>query len=154
MKPVRHLFLSLLLALAAAAPPAWSADEAGLRAAEDLLEAMHLDTLLVESLDAVLAAQMQQQPALKQHEQAMRSFLSKHMSYASLKPDFLRIYADAFSVEELRELTTFYRTPVGEKTVRLMPQLMQQGSELGMRRVQENLHELEAMIAEGANAAE
>lgn len=153
MKTARHLFLSLLLGLAAATP-AWSADEAALRAAEDLLETMHLDTLLAESLDAVLTAQMQQQPALKQHEQAMRSFLRKHMSYASLKPDFLRIYADAFSVDELRELSAFYRTPVGEKTVRLMPQLMQQGSELGMRRVQENLHELEAMIAESANAAE
>lgn len=152
MKRVRYL-LTLILGLTVPLSSAWAADEDALKAAEELLNTLNMETLLSDSIDAVLTAQVQQEPQLRQHEQAMRTFLRKHMSYASLKPDFLRIYADAFTADELRQLSAFYRTPLGIKTVQLMPQLMQQGSELGMRRVQENLPELEAMIAESANAA-
>ncbi len=145
MKTMLPLMLALLFAVTIAAP-ARSADEAAVLAAEELLESINLDQLLSESIDSVLSAQVQQEPVLRQHEAGMRRFLRKHMSYASLKPDLVRIYAEAFTAAELRELTAFYRTPLGVKTVSLMPRLMQQGSELGMQRVQENMHELEAML--------
>lgn len=141
--------LNLLLVLSSAvnfALPARAADDVTLQAAEALLESVNLEQLLAESIDTVLSAQVQQEPMLRQHEEGMRRFLRKHMSYASLKPDLVRIYAEAFTADELRELTAFYRTPLGIKTVSLMPRLMQQGSELGMQRVQENMHELEAML--------
>lgn len=152
MKRARYLLI-LILGMAVPLSSAWAADDDGLKAAEELLDSLNMETLLSDSIDTVLTAQIQQQPQLQQHEQAMRTFLRKHMSYASLKPEFLRIYADAFTADELRELAAFYRTPLGVKTVSLMPQLMQQGSELGMRRVQENLPELQAMIEGGADAA-
>ena len=59
-----------------------------------------------------------------------------------------QIYVDAFTIQELKELTAFYATPVGKKAALLMPQLVAKGGELGMKRVQDNMAELQLMIAE------
>lgn len=49
-----------------------------------------------------------------------------------LEQPTLRIWADAFTVAEIEELLAFYATPIGRKTLSVMPQLSQQSSALGM----------------------
>jgi hypothetical protein len=68
------------------------------------------------------------------------------MSWESLKPEFLKIYANAFTATELREINKFYATDTGKKTIENMPALMAQGAQIGAVRVQENIGELQAMI--------
>ena len=41
------------------------------------------------------------------------------------------VYAQNFAASELRELIAFYGTPLGQKSLRLTPQIMQQGAALG-----------------------
>ena len=67
------------------------------------------------------------------------------MSWASLKPEFLKIYSEAFSAKELREINEFYSTDTG-KTIQSMPSLMAQGGQIGAARVQANIGELQEMI--------
>ena len=55
---------------------------------------------------------------------------------------------DPDKIKELKELTAFYETPTGKKTIEKMPQLMAQGAQIGAARVQENMAELQAMIKE------
>ena len=43
------------------------------------------------------------------------------------------IYARTFSAEELKQMTAFYRTPVGAKMLASMPQLMAQGMQVGQQ---------------------
>jgi hypothetical protein len=50
-----------------------------------------------------------------------------------LQEEFVRIYSRHFTEQELTELIAFYRTPLGVKTIRLMPQLMADGMEAGGR---------------------
>jgi hypothetical protein len=49
------------------------------------------------------------------------------------------LYARTFSADEIKQMTAFYRTPVGAKMLATMPQLMSQGMQIGqqvvMRRV-------------------
>ena len=51
--------------------------------------------------------QIQQNPVLTRHEQALRAFLGKYMSYGSPKFDLVRIYAGAFTADELNATTRF-----------------------------------------------
>jgi hypothetical protein len=47
------------------------------------------------------------------------------------------IYARHFTVQELHDLTAFYRTPTGQKAVREMPQVMEESIEAITPRIQE-----------------
>lgn len=48
-----------------------------------------------------------------------------------LEAGWVEIYKQAFTPDEVRELIEFYRTPVGAKSVRVIPVIFQQGMQLG-----------------------
>ncbi|HMG05050.1 MAG TPA: DUF2059 domain-containing protein, partial [Chthoniobacterales bacterium] len=151
MKPI---FLSILLGAVAFLQPAMMrADEASHRkAAESLLSQMNMDAVLSQTIDQTLQMQIKANPAIAPYEQEMKNFLKKYMSWAGLQEDMVKLYADAFTESELNELSKFYQTPVGKKTLQQMPVLMSKGAEIGQRRVQEHLPELQNTIAEKEKA--
>ncbi|WP_185816851.1 DUF2059 domain-containing protein [Hymenobacter metallilatus] len=118
------------------------------KAAEELLQATSTEKNLAASIDRMLALQIEQNPGMKAVEPEMRAYINKYMSWASLKDELVQIYAQEFTEKELKELTKFYLTPIGRKTIEKMPQLMVAGMEMGQRRVQEHLPELQQAIAE------
>lgn len=120
------------------------------KAAEKMLTLMDMETVLRRSIDEMLKAQIAQNPGIAPFETVMRQFLMKHMSWESLKADTIQIYMTEFSEKELDELNRFYQTDVGRKMVEKMPALMGKGAELGAKRVQENMPELQSAIAEEA----
>lgn len=148
------ILLSLLLgAVVLLQPTLVRADDKSHRAAaEGLLNLMDMDKMMAQSVDQMLQMQMKQNPSIAPFEQQMRSFLNKYMSWASMKDDMVSIYVSEFTEQELKDLTAFYQTPLGKKTVAKMPQLMVKGAELSQKRMQEHLPELQAAItaAQGA----
>ena len=124
------------------------ADEASHRqATETLLGTMQMESLLNQSVDQMLQMQVQQNPAIAPYQQEMKAFFGKYMSWATLKDDMVKIYMAEFTEPEVKELAAFYQTPLGKKTIQRMPALMAKGAEMGQRRVQEHLPELQATIA-------
>ena len=152
---MKSLLPAIILAAALLSPIAARADEASHRnAAESLLNLMDMENLLNQSIDQMLQMQVQQNPAIAPYQTEMKSFLSKYMSWPSMKEDMVKLYTTEFTEPELKELTTFYQTPVGKKSIQRMPTLMQKGAEMGQKRVQEHLPELQAAIqAKGAPGA-
>ncbi|MGZ5024942.1 MAG: DUF2059 domain-containing protein [Chthoniobacterales bacterium] len=139
--------LPLLAALVLLQPTALRADPASHRAAaESLLTLMDMDKMMSQSVDQMLQIQIKQNPSLAQYETQMRAFLNKYLSWASMKDDMLTIYTSEFTEDELKQLTAFYQTPLGKKTVQKMPALMQKGAEISQKRLQEHLPELQAEI--------
>ena len=146
------LLLPILIALSLLQPSALRADEAShKKAAESLLALMGMETLLSQSVDQMLAMQVQQNPTIAPYQAQMKTFLSKYMSWASLKDDIAKIYMAEFSESELNELNKFYQTPLGKKTVQKVPALMTKAAEIGQKRVQEHLPELQATLGAGAD---
>ena len=144
---MKFLFPLLLGAVAVLSPLAVRADEATHRAAaEALLNNMEMDKLMSQSVDQMLGMQMQQNPAIAPYQAQMKAFLSKYMSWPAMKDDMVKIYVAEFTEPELKELNAFYQTPLGKKTVQKMPTLLAKGAELGQKRVQEHLPELQAAI--------
>jgi uncharacterized protein len=146
MKP---FFIAILIGAVAFFQPAPAhADPASHRKAVDSLFAlMDMENLLNQSIDQMLAMQVQQNPAIAPFQTQMKAFLSKYMSWASMKDDMAKLYMAEFSESELNELTKFYQTPLGKKTIQKMPALMAKGAEIGQKRVQEHLPELQAALA-------
>ncbi|PRH83726.1 DUF2059 domain-containing protein [Arenimonas caeni] len=153
MRSLRHLVFATALALplAASAQPAAPDDAEVRQQAERLLNALDMDTQFTAMLAMTLDMQLEQKPELNKYRHVMEAFFAKHMSYAALKESLVAIYAEEFTVAELRKASEFYETEEGRNILAKMPRLMQLGGELGQRRVEENLDELvAAMQAEDA----
>lgn len=150
---MKRIFITLLsvclvTAVARAAEPSPAGSH--YKAAEKMLTLMDMETVLRRSIDEMLKAQIAQNPGIAPFETVMRRFLMKHMSWESLKADTIQIYMTEFTEKELDAMNQFYQTEVGRKMVEKMPTLMGKGAEIGARRVQENMPELQAAMAEEA----
>ncbi len=111
-----------------------------------LIENMNLKAILDQTIEQMLQIQLNSKPELKPYKDVMLRFFAKHMSYESLKPELIDIYASEFTANELRELNVFYSTPTGRKIIEKTPELSAKGAQLGSQRVQDNLQELREMI--------
>lgn len=139
----------LILAVAAAVLVGGAAradEKAHKAAAEKLLEVTDAEKNLQRSIDMSLEQQLKANPQLAPAKEAMKKFFNKHLSYAALKDDLVKMYMDEFTEEELKKVVEFYSTPAGKKMAAKQPVLMQKGGELGMKRVQDNADELRKMI--------
>jgi len=116
------------------------------RVAEELVQLMQFDKTMSAGIDRMLEMQIGQNAQLKNIEPELRAFLTKYMSAAVLKDDIVALYAREFSESELKDLVKFYRSPTGQKFINKQPLLMQQGMEIGQKRVQEHLPELRETI--------
>jgi hypothetical protein len=76
----------------------------------------------------------------------MRQFFAKYVSWEALRPQLLALYTDTFTESELRELIAFYKTPVGQKSIEVMPGLFQKGIDIGQKLVQDHLGELREAV--------
>ena len=146
MKPIMNLIKVSLLAFLLSVSAGATADPAAAQEAEKLLEVTNMEGVLKQSIEQMLDIQIQSAPQLVPYKNIMLEFLEKYMSYENLKPDLIKIYSNAFTASELRELNQFYTTEIGKKSIEKMPMLMAQGAQLGAMKVQQNSAELEAMI--------
>jgi hypothetical protein len=151
----KRVLVVILIATAALATASavFASIETHRAAAESLTTLLQMETMLQQSYEQIIDVQIQGNPALHPYRQVMLDFFAKHMSWASLKDEMLDLYVESFTEDELLELAEFYRSPVGQKAVQVMPELMRRGSEVGSRRVQEHLPELERMIREQQDAS-
>jgi len=80
--------------------------------------------------------------------QVLRDFMDEHFRYEDMEPDFIRVYADLFTEEEIRGLTAFYRSPAGARFVELTPELTSQVQQITMQRMTDAMPELMRRIME------
>ena len=126
-------------------------DEASHRkAAEDLLTVMHLDTMLKATIDKMLDLEISRNPLLQPYKGTLRKFFEKYMSAESLEQEFTALYFNTFTEKELRKLISFYKTPTGQKALKVTPELTAKGAAIGQKRIQDNVDELKQMISEEA----
>ncbi|HET7461630.1 MAG TPA: DUF2059 domain-containing protein [Longimicrobium sp.] len=145
MKKILCAAAALVLALGAG--PARAQPSAGQRAAAtELLMAMHVPEVLDASVRQMLDEQIRAAPELQGVQDVMREFARRFVSWEALREQYVDIYASSFTEDELREMTDFYRSDVGQKLARATPRLMALGAELGQRAVQAHRAELEQMI--------
>lgn len=58
----------------------------------------------------------------------LQTFKSKRV-HGLLETIFVKAYRDAYTLEEVKQLTEFYKTPVGKKTLAVLPAIMQKSQQ-------------------------
>jgi uncharacterized protein len=156
---MRKFFLIQLLAgmlvsglvHAASAQDAAKVDPARVAAAKELMDV----TGVSKQMDGMIAAMAQgfrkgaednagaaaAEAATKQFER----FMAKLMSYRQpMLDEFANLYAERFTLDELKSVTDFYKSPTGQKFIQEIPSLMQTGSQIGIKYSQKALQDLKA----------
>ena len=144
----RSKLLPLAALLLATGPVHLLADEASHQeAVKQLFELTAMQQKIEESVDSVLALQLAQNPALRDHETVVREFLERHIGWNSLEDALTGMYMQEFSEQELNDMNTFYASPAGRKVIERLPVLVQQRNQLASKRLQENIGELQYEIS-------
>jgi hypothetical protein len=136
------MFLTLAGAVMAQEPAQISSHE---RAAREFFRLMGGAKMAEEGAEAMMGV-IRENPGLAPYEDVFREWIKKVFASGDLEGEMAAIYMGAYSEAELREIIAFYKTPVGQKTLATLPELMKQGAELGMKRAQAHSAELEAML--------
>ncbi len=126
--------------------------EATKKAIEALFESIDYANTYQQTLSRLIEVQIQQQPQLAPYRDIMSDFLNKYISWSAIKDEVIALYSDTFTLAEIKELTAFYRTPLGKKSLKAMPELTAKGAELGQRRIRAHEQELLDRIREAEKA--
>ena len=133
--PLRHLAsAALLLALAhpvhaqSAAP-----DPAMVRASHALLLAMKADSVVLVAMEQAMAKQRENGPPQLPPLFFDRVVAAVRTDLPRLVDDLALIYARHFTLQELEQLTAFYRTPLGQRMANESGAIGMEASESGQR---------------------
>lgn len=137
----------LLLSAWLAPHPALADADSHRAAVERLFTLTRIQQKIDESVQTVAAMQLQQTPQLAAHHDALTAFLEQHIGWDALHEDLVQMYLQAFTKQELDSINTFYSTPAGQKVITVVPELVQQRNRLAMQRLQENIAELQQIMA-------
>lgn len=72
---------------------------------------------------------------LNRFQDEVYKVLDEALGWESMKSEYARLYAEAFTEEEIDGMLAFYRSPAGRAMVAKTPQLMQATSEISQRRL-------------------
>lgn len=127
-----------------ATPPSASS----LKAAEEMLTVSGASEQFNKNIKTVIDQYSAQVPEDKRavFVKVMNEFLTKYISWDILKHDICVMYAREFTEDELKQLTAFYKTPLGTKLNQKQPILMQTGMSLGQQSVVAHQTELQQMM--------
>ena len=121
-------------------------------AAKELLTLMELEAQMAAGVSAMTEVMIQQDPTLGPYRDVIMEWGEMFLTWEVAAPFFIDLYVEAFSESELREIAAFYSTSTGRKTLRVLPELLQQQALFGAEQGAAHQDELVAMLR--ARAAE
>ena len=122
-----------------------SAHEAN-SAALTLLATMNMKKSYEGMIKRITQMQIDAKPELKAIQPTIEAFFTKYMGWEAQRGDIAALYAKNYTTKELQELSKFYQTPLGQKTVQIMPQLAAASAQIGQSKMMKHMPEMKAMI--------
>ena len=127
--------LVVLLLVAVAAPlQAQSAER--IEAARALVDAMDTAETMQESAELGMQNELARNPQLSGYSDIVNKYVEMALDWDEISEDVIRTYANHFTADELRQLTAFYQSPIGQRFVEVSPQLNASIQEITARRMQ------------------
>ncbi|WP_370279966.1 DUF2059 domain-containing protein [Pontibacterium sp.] len=72
-------------------------------------------------------------PQLANHRAVIKAWADKYFTWEELKPGMVQVYKKYYSDAEIVRLLEFYKSPVGRKSVELMPVMFSEGGKVGQQ---------------------
>ena len=125
-------------------------DQSHLEQVEILFKLTRMEQKINDSVDSVAQLQLRQNPNLDAAKrQQLMAFLERYIGWNAVRADLYEMYMQTFTEEELKTINDFYITPLGQKVIVIVPQLVQERNRLSMQRLQQNIGELQAIMSAG-----
>jgi hypothetical protein len=115
-------------------------------AALELFKAMKLQDSLQDTTAAMIDSEVSRNPGLTPYREVMLQWLRKYMTWDAMLPELTKMYTETFTDAELKEMTAFYGSPAGQKSLTKIPELMQRTAMIGARLGQAHSDELKASM--------
>ena len=139
-----------------------SAQETQRRAmAEELLNVMNMQDTIEKSFAMVkqmIPAQMEKMkqvmgdtnmPAnVSSQTDKMMDMLAEEMSWNKMKADYITLYAETFTEQELKDTVAFYKSPTGQAFIKKQPELMKRSMEISQKVMMQIMPKIQAMSEE------
>lgn len=139
-----------------------SAQETQRRAmAEELLNVMNMQDTIEKSFAMVkqmIPAQMEKMkqvtgdtnmPAnVSSQTDKIMDMLAKEMSWNKMKADYITLYAETFTEQELKDTVAFYKSPTGQAFIKKQPELMKRSMEISQKVIMQIMPKIQAMTEE------
>lgn len=127
-------------------------------AALEFLESMNMDNMMdlvydqiVPSLEGIagqIGVTEEQRPIFDKYLVRMIEIMRDVINWEKMKPHMISAYVDVYSESELRELTEFYRSPLGQKFVEKMPELLAASTSMTQELMKEYLPRMQQLQKE------
>lgn len=76
--------------------------------------------------------------------------LQERMSWARMEPEYVRLYEEVYSDEEIAGILAFYKSSAGQAFVKKMPLLMSKSIEMAQRQMADLMPEIQRIADEAA----
>ena len=139
MKRLLMMLALVLSAAPAAAQPEPPASE--VEAVRELLQVSRTRDNFIRAMELGMeqSGMGELTPAVRQ---VLREFMDEHFRYEDLEPEMIRMYTDLYTEEEIRGMTAFYRTPVGQRVIETLPELSAASQRMAQTRLQAAMPQL------------
>ncbi len=85
------------------------------------------------------------QPDIVQFEDRIVGVLGERLTWGRMKPAFESLYDETFTVEQLKGIVDFYKSPAGEAMLAKMPVLSARSSQIGQAQIRDLAPEMQKM---------
>ena len=150
----RLLTIAGMLVFSVCASPAQTPSPEAMTAARSLVTTMKLPDqykpLLPGLMMTLKPALVQDRPEIERDYDAMMPMIEEAYKqyYTAMLNDVATVYANNFTVGEMRELETFYRQPVGQKLLVKSQAITQQSNQAGQDASRKAAEELRTRLSE------
>jgi hypothetical protein len=132
-----------------------AADSAPKTPTEELIDLMDSGDVTIESAMATFDGfidQMKQNgipaEAIGEIRKEARKMYVRIFSSPEIRKSFVELYEKHFTQDEIIELTEFYRTPLGKKTLAAMPSIMGDATKVAMPAIEKVMPAFQQKVAE------
>lgn len=125
--------------------------------AEELLTVMQVDKEVDATYDKIKAMHREQMKGMEvpqeslTYQDKMMDMMAQEMTWEKLKDDYITVYTEVFTEEELKGLIDFYKTPMGQKYVEKTPGLRMKLMQVGQKHSMQLMPKIKAMTTEMTN---
>ncbi len=150
---MRRITIGVFILCLMGAGSLYADEQSQRKLAEELLTIMKTDKQLDATLDKMKTVQKEQMNSMgvPEVEDKMMDLMAQEMSWEKMKDDYIAVYSEVFTEEELQGLIDFYKTPVGQKFVEKTPEITTKLMQMGQKHTMQLMPKIKAMTSEMAN---
>ncbi|HUA63282.1 MAG TPA: DUF2059 domain-containing protein [Verrucomicrobiae bacterium] len=110
----------------------------------DLMKGQMKSGLMQQLMDVDLTPEKQKE--VDAFQDKLMTLVTDAIAWEKIKPDYIRIYSEAFTEKELDDLIGFYKSPTGQSMVSKMPQIIAKSGEVGQQKMMAIIPQLQKLM--------